>query len=126
MGLRQGAMENLGVNARFWQGKKVLITGHTGFKGGWLTLWLQKLGAEVSGYSLAPPTDPSFFDTANIATGMSSVIADVRDLGVLSAAVSQATPEIIIHMAAQSLVRPSYADPVHTYSTNVMGTVNVL
>jgi len=123
---RQGAVENLDVNPRFWQGKKVLVTGHTGFKGGWLALWLQTLGARVTGYALPPPTDPSFFDAALVARGMTSNIGDVRDLAALTAAVRQADPEIIIHMAAQSLVRPSYADPVATYSTNVMGTVNVL
>ena len=126
MEFRQGAVENLDVNPRFWQGKKVLVTGHTGFKGGWLALWLQKLGARVTGYALPPLTDPSFFDAALVARGMTSNIGDVRDLAALMAAVSQADPEIIIHMAAQSLVRPSYADPVATYSTNVMGTVNVL
>jgi CDP-glucose 4,6-dehydratase len=123
---RQGAVENLGVNPRFWQGKKVLLTGHTGFKGGWLALWLQTLGAKVTGYALPPPTDPSFFDKARILHGMTSNVGDVRDLAALTSAVRQAAPEIIIHMAAQSLVRPSYADPVATYSTNVMGTVNVL
>jgi CDP-glucose 4,6-dehydratase len=123
---RQGAVENLDVNPRFWEGKKVLLTGHTGFKGGWLALWLQALGARVTGYALTPPTDPSFFDTARVAGGMTSHIGDVRDLAALTAAVRQADPAIIIHMAAQSLVRPSYADPVATYSTNVMGTVNVL
>ena len=126
MEFRQGAVENLDVNPRFWQGKKVLVTGHTGFKGGWLALWLQALGAKVTGYALTPPTDPSFFDAARVAEGMASNVGDVRDLAALTAAVRQADPEIIIHMAAQSLVRPSYADPVDTYSTNVMGTVNVL
>ena len=126
MEFRQGAVENLGVNQHFWQGKKVLLTGHTGFKGGWLALWLQTLGAKVNGYALKPPTDPSFFDAARVAEGMASNVGDVRDLAALTAAVRRADPEIIIHMAAQSLVRPSYADPVDTYSTNVMGTVNVL
>ena len=126
MEFRQGAVENLDVKPRFWQGKKVLVTGHTGFKGGWLALWLQTLGAKVTGYALPPPTDPSFFDTARVARGITSNIGDVRDLTALTAAVKRADPEIIIHMAAQSLVRPSYADPVDTYSTNVMGTVNVL
>lgn len=122
----QGAVENLGVNPRFWQGKKVLLTGHTGFKGGWLALWLQTLGAKVTGYALAAPTDPSFFDTTRVVQGMTSMIGDVRDLASLTTSVGQADPEIIIHMAAQSLVRPSYSDPVATYSTNIMGTVNVL
>ncbi len=126
MGFRQGAVEDLDLNPRFWRGKKVLLTGHTGFKGGWLALWLQTLGAKVAGYALPPPTDPSFFDTARVAYAMTSNVGDVRDLASLTAAVRQSDPEIIIHMAAQSLVRPSYEDPVATYSTNVMGTVNVL
>ena len=119
-------MENVEVNTQFWQDKKVFVTGHTGFKGGWLSLWLQTLGAKVAGYSLPAPTEPSFFETLCVPHGMTSVIGDVRDLGSLMAAVKRAAPEIIIHMAAQSLVRPSYEDPVTTYSTNVMGTVNVL
>jgi len=124
--LGQGAVENLEVNARFWRGKTIFITGHTGFKGGWLSLWLQTLGAKVAGYSLPASTEPSLFETARVSEGMNSVVGDVRDLAALTAAARQAAPEIIIHMAAQSLVRPSYADPVTTYSTNVLGTVNVL
>lgn len=119
-------MEGLGVTPEFWRGKRVFITGHTGFKGGWLSLWLQSLGANVAGYSLPVPTEPSFFETARVPHGMISIIGDIRDLAPLSAAVRQAAPEIIIHMAAQSLVRSSYDDPVSTYSTNVLGTVNVL
>jgi CDP-glucose 4,6-dehydratase len=119
-------VENLAVNAQFWRGKKVFITGHTGFKGGWLSLWLQTLGAHVTGYSLAAPTAPSFFEIAQVARGLNSVIGDVRDLARLTAAAAQAAPDVIIHAAAQSLVRPSYDDPVTTYGTNVLGTVNVL
>lgn len=110
----------------FWKGKRVFLTGHTGFKGSWLSLWLQQLGASVHGYALPAPTQPSLFDLANVADGMISIIGDVRDFVSLSAAMHQAAPEIVIHMAAQPLVRRSYVDPVETYSTNVMGTVHML
>ncbi len=110
----------------FWRGKRVFLTGHTGFKGGWLSLWLQTLGAEVAGYSLAPPTTPSLFEAASVASGMRSLLGDVRDLSGVKAAMAECKPEIVIHMAAQSLVRVSYADPILTYLTNVMGTANVL
>jgi CDP-glucose 4,6-dehydratase len=119
-------VENLVVNSRFWQGKKVFLTGHTGFKGGWLTLWLRTLGAKVTGYSLPAPTCPSFFEVARVTDDVASVEGDVRDLAALTAAVRQADPEILIHMAAQSLVRPSYENPAETYATNVLGTVNAL
>ena len=119
-------MESLGVNGSFWRGKKVLLTGHTGFKGSWLSLWLQQLGAEVTGYALQPPTVPNLFEVANVASGMRSIIGDIRDGEALSKAMRAAVPDIVIHMAAQSLVRRSYEDPVETYSTNVMGTVNLL
>ncbi len=114
------------MNPRFWAGKRVFLTGHTGFKGSWLSLWLQSLGAEVTGYSLAPPTDPSLFEAADVASGMTSIQGDIRDLALLTKAMQDASPEIVIHMAAQSLVRHSYEEPVETYATNVMGTVNVL
>lgn len=110
----------------FWAGKRVFMTGHTGFKGSWLSLWLQQLGAEVTGYSLAPPTFPSLFEEANIIEGMHSIHGDIRDLHSLAKAVQAARPEIVIHMAAQSLVRRSYIDPVESYATNVMGTVHLL
>ena len=110
----------------FWRGRRVLVTGHTGFKGAWLSLWLQALGAEVTGFALAPPTEPSLFELANVASGMHSTLGDVRDPAAVQAALDQARPEVLVHMAAQSLVRQSYADPVGTYATNVMGTVNVL
>ena len=122
-------MESLAIiamNKEFWIGKKVLLTGHTGFKGGWLTIWLQKLGAEVIGYSLEPPTKPSLYEAANISKDMRSVHGDVRDLSHFSKVLQECLPDIVIHMAAQSLVRPSYENPVETYSSNVMGTVNVL
>ncbi|MBS3955561.1 MAG: CDP-glucose 4,6-dehydratase [Methylomicrobium sp.] len=114
------------MNASFWQDKRVLLTGHTGFKGSWLSLWLQTLGAQVVGYALAPPTRPSLFEVANVGLGMVSVIADIRDLQNLCAVFTKYKPEIVIHMAAQPLVRYSYNEPVDTYSTNVMGTVNLL
>jgi len=109
-----------------WIDRRVFLTGHTGFKGGWLSLWLQQMGARLSGYALAPPTDPSLFEVAELATGMQSTLGDVRDLAALTQAMQVARPEVVIHMAAQSLVRPSYADPVGTYATNLMGTVHVL
>ena len=110
----------------FWQGKKVFITGHTGFKGSWLSLWLQLLGAELVGFSLAPPTQPNLFETAQLRKGMVSLLGDVRDFQLLQTTLKKYQPEIIIHMAAQSLVRYSYLAPIETYATNVMGTVNLL
>lgn len=119
-------MERMEVNSAFWRGKKIFLTGHTGFKGSWLSLWLQHLGAQVTGYSLAPPGEPNLFNAASVARGMDSVHGDVRDPSGLAAVVNKCRPQIVIHMAAQSLVRKSYAEPVETYATNVMGTVNVL
>lgn len=110
----------------FWRGKRVLLTGHTGFKGGWLSLWLQSMGAELKGLALAPPTDPSLFVEAKVAQGMDSEIGDIRDYDVVHQAVATFKPEIVIHMAAQPLVRYSYKNPVETYATNVMGTVHLL
>lgn len=114
------------MKSEFWRGKRVFLTGHTGFKGSWLSLWLQSLGAQVAGYALPAPTNPSLFDIARVADGMDSVIADIRDLTSLHRAMQSAQPEIVIHMAAQPLVRESYRNPVDTYATNVMGTVNLL
>ena len=114
------------MNPDFWSGKRVLLTGHTGFKGSWLSLWLQSMGAQVTGYALAPPTGPSLFEIAEVAQGMTSVIGDIRDLAKLQAVFAMHKPEIVIHMAAQPLVRYSYQNPVETYSTNVMGTVHLL
>jgi CDP-glucose 4,6-dehydratase len=114
------------VNTAFWKDKRVLLTGHTGFKGSWLSLWLQSMGAQVVGYALAPPTNPSLFDVAEVGKGMTSIISDIRDLTHLKQVFAEHQPEIVIHMAAQPLVRYSYIEPVETYSTNVMGTVNLL
>jgi len=116
----------MSVDPAFWRGKRVLLTGHTGFKGGWLSLWLQQLGARLQGYALAPEGEHSLFVEARVAEGMGSTLADIRDLAALRAAVDAFRPEIVIHMAAQPLVRQSYLDPVETYATNVMGTVHLL
>ena len=110
----------------FWKGKRVLLTGHTGSKGSWWSLWLQSMGAQVVGYALAPPTNPSLFEVAEVGKGMTSVIGDIRDLAQMKKVFAEHQPEVVIHMAAQPLVRYSYIDPVETYSTNVMGTVNLL
>jgi len=114
------------MNPGFWPGKRVLLTGHTGFKGSWLSLWLQSMGAQVTGYALAPPTNPSLFEIAEVGQGMTSVIGDIRDLTKLQSVFAVHQPEIVIHMAAQPLVRYSYQNPVETYFTNVMGTVHLL
>lgn len=114
------------MNSAFWKGKKVFLTGHTGFKGSWLSLWLNKLGAEVHGYALSPATTPSIFNVADVEASLSSTtIGDIRDLAMLSKAVKAIQPDIIFHLAAQPLVRYSYEAPVETYSTNIMGTVNL-
>src|SRR6476620_6660549 len=114
------------MNPSFWKGRKVFLTGHTGFKGSWLSLWLQRMSADLVGYALAPPTTPSLFEDANVAAAMVSVIGDVRDYAHLRETLERHRPEVVIHMAAQSVVRASYRNPVATYSTNVMGTVNLL
>jgi len=115
------------VNPAFWKNKKVFLTGHTGFKGSWLSLWLTSMGAEVTGYALAPNTQPNLYDVLDIGrTINSSLIGDIRDLELLQKSMHDSEPDIVIHMAAQPLVRYSYANPVETYSTNVMGTVHIL
>ena len=130
MGLGQGAVAGvgltMGVNPDFWRGRRVFLTGHTGFKGGWLALWLQRMGAQVTGYALRPPTNPSLFEVARVGEGMHSHIGDIRDAAALRAAMQAAAPEVVLHLAAQPLVRASYDDPVGTYATNVMGTVHLL
>lgn len=123
-------MENLGglgtmVELDFYRDKKVFVTGHTGFKGAWLCKILVNYGAEVTGYSLNPPTNPSLFEIANISTDIHSIIGDIRDFASLKKAIEDTKPEIVIHLAAQPIVRDSYKDPVYTYETNVMGTVNI-
>ena len=114
------------VDPSFWQGRRVLVTGHTGFKGAWLSLWLQSMGALVTGFSLGLATTPSLYELAGVEEGMESLQGDIRDRDAIAAAVARVRPEIVIHMAAQSLVRRSFAEPAETYATNVMGTVNVL
>jgi CDP-glucose 4,6-dehydratase len=117
----------LEMSAVFWRDKSVFVTGHTGFKGGWLCLWLSALGAKVHGYALPPPTTPSLFDAAHVAQVLASnVIADVRHSQPLLDAMQAAKPDIVFHLAAQPLVRYSYANPAETYEVNVMGTVNLL
>ena len=110
----------------FWAGRRVLVTGHTGFKGSWLALWLEALKAQVTGYALSPPTDPNLFQLARVESSMASTLGDVRDLEHLSRVIAIARPEVLIHMAAQSVVRRGYTEPLETYATNVMGTVNLL
>ncbi|MXN77550.1 CDP-glucose 4,6-dehydratase [Burkholderia sp. 4701] len=115
------------VNPAFWQGKRVFLTGHTGFKGGWMSLWLASMGAKVAGYALPPNTQPNLFEVANIGAVLEeNHFADICDRETLTAAMVAFRPDIVIHMAAQALVRYSYAEPVETYATNVMGTVHVL
>jgi CDP-glucose 4,6-dehydratase len=114
------------VNSSFWKDKKVFLTGHTGFKGSWLSLWLQSMGAIVKGYSLAPGTTPNLFEIAQVAEGMESQIGDIRNLADVTKSMVEFDPDVLIHMAAQPLVRLSYSEPVNTYSTNVMGTLHVL
>src|SRR5690554_394376 len=126
-------MENLGMSATrgsvdpgFWKDKKVYLTGHTGFKGSWLSLWLQRMGANLRGYALSPATAPALFNEADVAENMQSEFGDIRDLDAISSSMMDFNPDVLIHMAAQPLVRRSYRDPVETYSTNVMGTVHAV
>ena len=132
MGFRQGAMEDLGMSmllnpsAGFWRGKRVLLTGHTGFKGAWLAFWLHRLGAEVTGVSLPPVTTPNLFTLAKIETLGQSNFCDIRDATKVAALISICQPEIVFHLAAQPLVRASYREPLATFATNIQGTANVL
>jgi len=119
-------MEGMEMNPNFWAGKRVFLTGHTGFKGSWMSLWLQSLNAELTGFALPAPTHPSLFEEARVADGMKSITGDIRELAAIRQAIHEAQPEIVIHMAAQPLVRYSYQNPVETYATNVMGTVHLL
>jgi CDP-glucose 4,6-dehydratase len=126
VGGRRRALEGLAVDPGFWSGRRVLVTGHTGFKGSWLALWLASMGADVTGFSTAPPTSPSLFELAGVGGDVESVVGDVRDAGAVDRAVRDARPEVLLHLAAQPLVRASYDDPVATWDVNVLGTVNVL
>src|SRR5664280_2746632 len=110
----------------FYKGRKVFITGHTGFKGSWLSILLKRLGADIYGYSLDPPTKPSLYELAGVDSLLSSTIGDIRDYDLLLNTLKEIKPEIIIHMAAQPLVKESYRNPRETYEINVMGTVNLL
>lgn len=129
MGYGQGAVENLEMSTpseSFWRDKRVLITGHSGFKGGWLTIWLQRLGARVVGVSLPPVTSPSLFDLAGVGQLCSSHFCDIRDSVALAEIIRQSQPEVVFHLAAQPLVRAGYRQPVETFASNVMGTTHVL
>ena len=114
------------INSNFWKNKKVLLTGHTGFKGSWLSIWLKKLGVELIGFSKDIPTKPSLFELAKVSENMISTMGDIRNLSVIQKVIQEHQPDIIIHMAAQPLVRKSYENPLETFSTNIMGTANVL
>ncbi len=116
----------MAVSASFWTRRRVLVTGHTGFKGSWLALWLQQLGAQVIGFSVGVPTSPSLFELADVDSGMQSIIGDVRDQLAVSQVIADAAPDVIVHLAAQAVVLRGYEDPVQTFETNVGGTVNVL
>ena len=119
-------MENLEVNLNFWKGRSVFITGHTGFKGGWIALWLSKLGAKVYGYSLKPLTNPNFFDIINLQDRIeNSTVGDIRNLAELTDSMKVAKPSVVFHLAAQPLVRKSYNNPIETFTTNVIGTANI-
>ena len=136
MGTRRRTLEKVAMSEKrdprrlpspsAWKGRRVLVTGHTGFKGAWLVLWLQSMGAEVTGYALAPPSEPNLFTVADVGRGIAHHIGDVCDLDALQECMRQARPEVVLHLAAQSLVRRSYREPVRTYATNVMGTVHLL
>ena len=115
------------LNYSFWKNRSVFITGHTGFKGGWMTLWLSNLGAKVSGYSLDAPTTPNFFTETNLKEKIiNSTIGDIKNFSALKTSMMHAKPSIVIHMAAQPLVSKGYKEPVETYATNVLGTINLL
>lgn len=114
------------INPSFWRGKRVFVTGHTGFKGAWLSQWLIMLGCQVRGYALDPPTEPNLFDSLSLADNIDHCIGDVRDSRSLETELTAFKPEIVFHLAAQSLVRLSYKEPRLTYETNVMGTLNLL
>ena len=127
MAISRSTMEGMGlIDRNFWQGKRVFLTGHTGFKGGWLALWLSSLGSQVKGYALNPPTSPSLFNEAKVGKVIDSQIGDIRDQDALYESMLEFNPDILIHMAAQPLVRYSYDAPIETYEVNVIGTAKVL
>ena len=126
MGQRKGALEDMVASQSKWKGRKVFLTGHTGFKGGWLALWLAKLGADVRGYALDPCTTPSLFEVAGVGKVIEDIRGDIRDAAKLNAAMTEFKPDIVMHLAAQPLGRYSYDDPIGTYETNVIGTARVL
>src|SRR5262249_33791440 len=113
------------LNRSFWKGRRVFVTGHTGFKGSWLSLWLGELGAETTGYALPPPTKPSLFELAGVTDCIHSISADIRDFEKLKKAIDQCRPDVVVHMAAQTVVRTGYEDPIETYASNVLGTVHL-
>lgn len=123
---KNGRLKMGNVSQSFWRGRNVLLTGHTGFKGAWMALWLHQMGAKVAGVSLPPKTTPNLFTLANIADISNSYFVDIRDAQAITNIIKEAQPEIIFHLAAQALVRPSYLDPLDTFATNIMGTANVL
>lgn len=126
MGAAPSAVEAVGLDPAFWRGRRVLLTGHTGFKGAWLAFWLERLGAEVTAFALPPATDPSLFAVLAPWPKLTSILGDLRDAGLIAAAVRDAAPEIVLHLAAQALVRPSYRDPLGTFASNVAGTAHLL
>jgi len=130
VGRKESSLENMvktmTLNVDFWKDRKVFVTGHTGFKGSWICLWLESMGADIAGFSLNPLDSPNLFSEAKVGENIKNTFGDVRDQGALVEALSAFNPEIVIHMAAQPLVRRSYENPIETYSTNVMGTANLL
>jgi CDP-glucose 4,6-dehydratase len=124
--MEEVALMVTGIDSDFWRGKRVFLTGHTGFKGSWLSLWLRSLGAEIHGLALSPPTTPNLFEEARVQDLMSSTTGDIRSFDTVLDCMSRCSPAVVLHLAAQPLVRRSYADPLETYATNVMGTVHVL
>jgi len=123
VGRREGTLEDM---VKTWQGRRVFLTGHTGFKGSWLALWLSRLGAQIRGYALDPSTEPNIFSLASVGRVVEDIRSDIRDYAKLEASITEFRPEVVFHLAAQPLVRRSYADPVGTYATNVMGTVHLM
>src|SRR6185369_1861120 len=114
------------LNRSFWKRRKVFLTGHTGFKGSWLALWLSAMKADITGYALAPPTQPNLFEQAEVGRVTRTIEGDIRDFNSLKSALAESRPDVVIHLAAQSVVRRGYSDPIETYSSNVMGTVHLL